>query len=190
MDPTTIYFLVNAAVFPFAVVFVLWSVQSNPAALDVPGEPLPVHLWQMMQTAFLTSLILDFISWLWTVDKEKARLFRLVLIINGAPVVSYALLSNGLAPIILDVRGRRFIMIRYIHWLFTTPAMVFLYSKVSAITRSELIFAMVMEFVCIVTGYLASVAPFPFDLINLAVSCITFYYVMSALFKMLSHAIR
>jgi hypothetical protein len=151
---------------------------------------LPVPLWHVTQIAFITSLILDFISWLWTVDKDRARLFRLVLIINGAPVVSYGLLTYGMAPLLVDTHGRRLVMIRYVHWLFTTPAMVFLYSKVSSITNAELMFAMAMEFVCIVTGFLASAMHFPFDLINLVISCITFYFVMSALNKMLAIAIR
>ena len=190
MDPTTIYFLANVAIFPCVIALVLLHVHTDPAALQSLGEPSPVPLWHVTQVAFITSLILDFISWLWTVDKDRARLFRLVLIINGAPVVSYSLLTYNLAPLMVDIHGRRLVMIRYVHWLFTTPAMVFLYSKVSCISNSELMFAMVMEFTCIATGFLASTMPFPFDLINLAISCTTFYFVMTALNKMLSIAIR
>ena len=81
-------------------------------------------------------------------------------------------------------------MIRYVHWLFTTPAMVFLYSKVSFISSNELVFAMAMEFICIVTGFMASAMHFPFDIINLIISCVTFYFVISSLNKMLAIAIR
>ena len=53
----------------------------------------------------MTSLILDFISWLWTVHKDKTRLFYLAFVINGVPVLTYKLLASGLAPILMDAHG-------------------------------------------------------------------------------------
>jgi bacteriorhodopsin len=109
--------------------------------------------------AFLTCLLLDFVSYLFTVDKDKSRLFYFVLVINGLPVVSYGLLAAGVAPVLVDAHGRRFITLRFVVWLFTTPAMLYLYSMVSCIPRRELIVAMVLEYIVILTGVLASLLP-------------------------------
>jgi hypothetical protein len=51
--------------------------------------------------------LLDFISWLWTVHKDKRRLFYLAFVINGIPVLTYSLLSSGDAPILMDMHGTR-----------------------------------------------------------------------------------
>jgi hypothetical protein len=156
---STLYCAVSLAACPIVVGCLFLFLQTDPAAVELGGEPLPTHQWQLTQMAFLTCLLLDFISFLFTVDKEKARLFYFVLVINGLPVVSYGLLASGVAPIILDAHGRRFIALRYVVWLFTTPAMLYLYSIVSYIPRRELIVAMVLEYVVITTGVLATLLP-------------------------------
>ena len=156
---STLYCAVSLTAFPIVLGFLLLFVKTDPAAFELGGEPLPTHQWQLTQMAFLTCLLLDFVSYLFTVDKEKARLFYFVLVINGLPVVSYGLLASGVSPILLDAHGRRFIALRYVVWLFTTPAMLYLYSMVSYIPRHELIVAMALEYVVIITGVLASLLP-------------------------------
>ena len=131
--------------------------------------------------AFITSLFLDFICWLWTVDEDKARLFYIAVVINGIPVISYGLMASSLSPIFVDVNGRRLIIIRYMQWLFTTPAMLYLYSILTSLAPSDILVAMANGVAMIITGFLANILPSPFDLISLALSLSTFCYVMRAL---------
>jgi hypothetical protein len=166
---STLFCVTNLGVFPFVVGLLLLFVKSNPEAVEIGGEPPPYEQWRLTQMAFLTCLLLDFISFLWTVDKEKSRLFYFVLVINGLPVISYGLLASGFAPILLDAHGRRLIILRYVVWLFTTPAMLYLYSIVSCIPRRELAMAMGLEYLVIITGFLACILPSIFGLIALAV---------------------
>jgi sensory rhodopsin len=177
-------------VFPFAILILL-CFKSDPAAVESfnGGEELPTLQWRLVQTSFLTCLFLDFISWLWTVDREKSRLLYFVVIINGLPSVTYGLLAYGYAPILLDAHGRRLVLIRYVQWLFTTPSMLYLYSIVSYISTRELATAMILETVVILTGLTASLLPYPFFLPFLAVSFGAFYLVMATLHRMLTRAI-
>ena len=164
---STLFCIMNFVLFPIAVGLLLLLVKSDPEATGQLAT-LPQQ-YQLTQMAFLTCLLLDFISWLWTVDKEKSRLFYLVLVINGLPVVTYGLLAAGYSPIWLDSHGRPLVVMRFLQWLFTTPAMLYLYSIVSSLSSRELFLAMALEYLVIFTGFFASVAPFPFDLVFLAI---------------------
>jgi sensory rhodopsin len=166
-----------------------WTVHGEPEALVLGGDPFPFHQCSLVQMAFATSLFLDFICWLWTVDKDKARLFYLALVINGIPALSYGLLASGRTPIFIDVNGRRLIVIRYLQWLFTTPAMLYLYSILSSLRARTVLLAMANGIIMIVTGYLANILPAPFDLIALAASFLTFYYVMQTLDQSIALAV-
>ena len=173
---STIFCVMNFVLFPIAVALLLLFVSSDPEATRRLSETLPPQQYRLTQMAFLTCLLLDFISWLWTVDKEKARLFYLVLVINGLPVVSYGLLAAGYAPIWIDGHGRPLVVIRFLQWLFTTPAMLYLYSIVSSVSCRELFLAMALEYLVIITGFFASISPFPFDLVFLAICLVNIIY--------------
>ena len=132
---STFYCIIILLLFPVAIFPLIFLCKSDPAAVETfnGGEELPTLQWRLVQMSFLTCLFLDFISWLWTVDREKSRLLYFIVIINGLPSVSYGLLAYGMAPVYLDAHGRRLILIRYVQWLFTTPSMLYLYSIVSDI---------------------------------------------------------
>ena len=189
---STIYCLSILLVYPFVLALFLTAVKPNPEAIKNTAEmggPLPYRQWEYAQVSFLVCLTLDFISWLWTVDRDKSRLFLFVVVINGLSAISYGLLAAGIGPVILDSRGKRFVVMRYLHWLFTTPAMLYVYSLVCSLSWKELAIAMCMEFICISTGFLASVLTLPYDLLALFISCVSFYFVVCALDKMLMLAI-
>lgn len=166
---SSIFCFASLGLFPPVLGLLLLFVHTDPAAVELGGEPLPTEQWRLTQMAFITCLLLDFVSYLFTVDKAKARLFYFVLVINGLPVISYGLLASGVAPILVDAHGRRFIALRYVVWLFTTPAMLYLYSIVSYIPRRELAIAMVLEYIVIIAGVLASLLPSFYGLFFLAV---------------------
>ena len=186
---STIFCMLHITLYICSAVIVCWSVQSDPQALVLGGEPFPFQQCWFMQMAFATALFLNFICWLWTVDKDKARLFYLVVVINGIPVLSYGLLASGLSPILIDVNGRRLIVIRYMQWLFTTPAMIYLYSLLSSVPSREVVISMVNGAAVIFTGYLANVLPSPFDLIAAAASFLAFYLVMQILDQTIALAV-
>lgn len=91
--------------FCMAALLVISSMQTDARAINLGGFPLPTHQWTRTQMAFVTSLVLDVISWLWTVHKDKAHLFYLAFVINGIPVLTYTLLSSGITPVLLDAHG-------------------------------------------------------------------------------------
>lgn len=167
---STLFCAASAVAFPIALGLTMYFVKTDPAALELNGEPLPIEQWKLMQMAFATTLVLDFTSFLWTVDKGKKRLFYFVMVINGLPVITYGLLASGSAPMLVDAHGRRLVLARYVQWLFTTPAMLYLYSIISNITSRELVVAMLLEYSVICLGIGASLLPAPFDLCFLAAS--------------------
>jgi hypothetical protein len=166
---SSVFCFASLAAFPPLLGLLILLVRTDPAAAELGGESLPTEYWRLVQMAFMTCLLMDFVSYLFTVDKGKSRLFYFVLVINGLPVVSYGLLASGVSPILVDAHGRRFIAMRYVVWLLTTPAMLYLYSIVSYIPKRELAIAMVLEYVVIVTGVLASLLPSFYGLFFLAV---------------------
>jgi sensory rhodopsin len=186
---STIFCICHITLYTGLAALVCWSVQSDPQALTLGGEPFPFQQCWLVQMAFATALFLNFICWLWTVDKDKGRLFYLAVVINGIPVLSYGLLASGLAPILIDVNGRRLIVVRYMQWLFTTPAMIYLYSLLSSVRTEEVVISMVYGIVVILTGYLANVLPAPFDLVALAASFLAFYLVMQTLDRTIALAV-
>jgi sensory rhodopsin len=186
---STIFCICHITLYTCLSAVVCRSVHSDPKALILGGVPFPFQQCWLVQMAFSTALFLNFICWLWTVDKDKARLFYLVVVINGIPVLSYGLLASGLAPILIDVNGRRLIVIRYMQWLFTTPAMIYLYSLLSSVRTPEVVWSMANGVVVILTGYLANVLPAPFDLIALAASFLAFYVVMQTLDRTIAIAV-
>ena len=186
---STIFCAVHAIVFPITLLLAL-LVPNDPAALQIGDEAQLTIQWKLTQMAFITALLLDFISWLFTVNYERARLYYFVLVIQGLPVVSYGLLAAGAAPIMMDVHGRRFIVVRYVVWLFTTPAMLYFYSVVSCISRQDLITAMILEYIVILTGIPACLLPFPYYWPWLIISCVACFFVVKALSKMLTLAIE
>ena len=187
---STIFCAAHAVVFPVTMLLVLLCVQGDPAATQLGDEARLTEQWKLTQMAFITALLLDFISWLFTVDYERARLYYFVLVIQGLPVVSYGLLAAGAAPITMDSHGRRFIVVRYVVWLFTTPAMLYFYSCVCSISRRELAIAMGLEYIVILAGIPACLLPFPYHLPWLIISCVACYFVVMALSKMLTLAIE
>jgi sensory rhodopsin len=186
---STIFCIWNIVFFIFSAIAMCWLVHGDPTSLVLGGEPFPFHHCSLVQMAFATSLLLDFICWLWTVDNDKARLFYLAVVINGIPVMSYGLLASGVTPIFIDVNGRRLIVIRYLQWLFTTPAMLYLYSILSSVRTREVLISMANGIIMIVTGYLANILPAPFDLVALAAAFLAFYYVMQTLDKNIALAV-
>ena len=78
---STLFCAASLILFPVVLVLATLFVKTDPAALELNGEPLPTEHWRLVQMAFATTLVLDFTSFLWTVDKEKKRLFYFVLVI-------------------------------------------------------------------------------------------------------------
>ena len=187
---STIFCSVSACLFCAVVALVLKYVKTEPEASLLGGEQISLHHWGLTQMAFATCLLLDFISWLWTVDKDKSRLFYFALVINGLPVLTYGLLSYGSTPILMDNYGRRFVIIRHLQWLFTTPSMLYLYSIISSVPSREVIQYMTMGGSVILFGLLGSVAPQPFGIFFIGMAFFTFYFVLGALNRMISSAIE
>jgi bacteriorhodopsin len=187
---STIFCLMSIAMFIISVTVLLHFVETDPAAMILGGGKVPEHQWALTQMAFATCLFLDFISWLWTVDKDKSRLFYLALVINGLPVITYGMLANGMAPVLIDVHGRRLVVIRYLQWLFTTPSMLYLYSIISSIPTSEVVTSMVLGATVIILGFIGSIIRFPFDLLSISLAIYSFSFVVRFLIKTISLAIE
>ena len=120
--------------FTFAAFSLGTLVETEDTAICIADETqLPTDQWWTTHVVFMTSFVIDFVSWLWTVNEEKGRLFHLAFVINGIPAVSYGLLARGYGPILVDRHGRRLVTMRYLHWFCTTPAMLYLYTRISSI---------------------------------------------------------
>ena len=112
LHAVTLFCVLDIFLFLIASNVLISLVETDPAALTLGGHPLPTMEWTRTQMAFITSLILDFISWLWTVHSDKARLFHLAVVINGIPVITYGLMSSGAAPVLIDQHGSSTVLSR------------------------------------------------------------------------------
>jgi sensory rhodopsin len=185
---STIFCIFDVTLYVVLSIAICWLVPNNEQALTLDGEVFPFQQLYYVQMAFATALFLNFICWLWTVDKDKARLFHLVVVINGIPILSYGLVASGLSPILIDVNGRRLIVIRYMQWLFTTPAMIYLYSLLSCVPTRDVLISMANGALVILIGYLANVLPPPFNLMALVGALVAFFMVMKILDQTISIA--
>jgi bacteriorhodopsin len=174
--------------FTFLTIVVLY-VENDPKAVTLGGEA-PTYQWAMTRMAFSTCLLLDFISWLWTVNEDKSRLFYLAVVINGLPVCTYGCLAAGISPIQIDVNGRRILFIRYLQWMFTSPSMLYLYSIISNMAALEVVRAMLLIVLVILLGMAGSLIPGPAGLLLVAASFGCFYFVLRALVAMVGVALR
>ncbi len=112
--------VVSVASFLIAAIALITFVSPDSQAESINGHSIPYSQWSRTQSAFATSLFLDLICWLWTVHKEKARLFHLAMVINGIPVITYTLLSCGAAPVLMDLHGKMTVHCFYAIDLYTT----------------------------------------------------------------------
>ena len=183
------YSTISAILFPFITYCILVFIQGDQT-LVATEHVFETQHGQRAQTAFLTALLLDFVCWYWSAEDDKAHLFRLVFVINGAPIITYGLLESGIAPIILDSRGRPLMYLRYLHWFFTSPAIILLYAKIFSASSLDLAVAVIADVLCIICGLFASILSFPFDLISVSVSFLCFSLIMNVMNKMFSSAIR
>ena len=85
---------------------------------------------------------MDFISWMWTVDGDKSRMFMFVLVFDGCSAILYGLLASGRSPVFFDSLGRLLIVVRYLHRLFTESTTLYAYCLVCSVSWKELLVTM------------------------------------------------
>ena len=84
------------------------------------------------------------INFLLSTDKPHQTIFPWLLPPNPMPPCS--LLPN-----------------RYIQWMFTTPTILFVLSKISALTPTQVFLTIVADVTMVITGLLAGLLPHPFQ---------------------------
>jgi bacteriorhodopsin len=80
-------------------------------------------------------------------------------------------------------------VIRYMQWLFTTPAMIYLYSLLSCVPTRDVMISMANGALVILTGYLANILPPPFNIMALVGALLAFFMVMKILDQTISIAV-
>lgn len=129
------------------------------------------------------------LSFVFEETPEKRQLALLSALIKALSWHCDYLIVTGNAVITFDGYGAVFVPSRYAQWSCTTPTMLFILSKISDFTPGQAFFAMLCDWIMIVSGYVAAVYP-PgiISFLALIVSFVTFYIVLSNLSLMINSA--
>ena len=144
----------------------------------------------LTQAAFFTAAVLNLLSFIFEETPEKRQLALLSALIKALSWHCDYLIVTGNAVITFDGYGAVFVPSRYAQWSCTTPTMLFILSKISDFTPGQAFFAMLCDWIMIVSGYVAATYP-PgiISFVSLIISFVTFYIVLSNLSLMIKSAL-
>lgn len=80
---TTVFSFFCLVAYPLLYMASITFLTSDSSVLEMPGHDQARMSWHMACIAFGTVMVLDFIAWLWTTEKERRRLFMFPCVING-----------------------------------------------------------------------------------------------------------
>eukprot|EP00798_Chlamydomonas_sp_ICE-L_P008207 gene8207-1470_t len=162
----------------------------NPEAREDLLSHIPISTYQHSAAAFFTAMSLNLISFIFEETADKRQLALLSAIIKGLSWHCDRLLLTGQSVVTYDAHGLLLLPNRYVQWMFTTPTILFVLSKISALTPLQICAAISADVVMIITGLLATLLPTPFNWFFWLISMGTFCYVMWMLKLMIDSAIK
>lgn len=93
--------------------------------------------FQLPAIAFGSAFALNLLNLAFERDQIKVQLSLLAAYINLLACLSYYLAWQSMAPTVMDAYGRGFNLNRWVMWIHTTPAMIYLVSIISDFTRNQ-----------------------------------------------------
>jgi signal transduction histidine kinase/CheY-like chemotaxis protein len=145
------------------------------------------YLWPMI--AFATTMLLNFLSWLFEQRAARKQLCFLAIYISSVAFIYEFLAWQQQAPIFVTAGGRPNSLLRYVMWGHATPVMLYTLSLISDFEPRRLAWAIAVDIFMIVTAIPGELVPAWHRWIWNFVSCAVFPYVFHELWCMYSDAI-
>ncbi|KAF8057779.1 walR [Scenedesmus sp. PABB004] len=138
--------------------------------------PSGVFTWQL--AGFGGVLVLNVINLVFCSSPVQYNCNVLLVLIHGVAFATDWLIHAQATPLVTSWGGHRFIPLRYVQWVHTTPTMILLMSMMSDLPPSTVASAVAADLVMVVTGLGASWTNGPLQLALLGVSSGMFWLVM------------
>ncbi|GAX76781.1 hypothetical protein CEUSTIGMA_g4227.t1 [Chlamydomonas eustigma] len=141
--------------------------------------------------AFATAFTLNFATLVFERDSGKMQLALFACYINFLACFNDWLGWQGVSPVLRDIWGGGLLIMRFLMWLHTTPAMVYLLSILSDFDRQRVLYAIMADVLMLAFGLGAQLAPnVPFAVVCFIISTGMFAYVVHEMWCMFSGSLR
>ncbi|KAA6426844.1 MAG: adenylate guanylate cyclase [Trebouxia sp. A1-2] len=165
------------------------SLSSETEAAVLLYHEVPKLFYFVSAAAFFSAFVQNCCALIYEAGSTKKQLALVSCFIKGLSAYVDLLLATGNGAIILDYAGHPLVISRYTQWMVTTPTLIYVVSKISDFTRTQVATVVLCQFSVILTGLLASVAPSPWKWLWMLYCMVAYCYVIYSMGKMLQSAI-
>jgi hypothetical protein len=137
--------------------------------------------------AFMFDLFTGVIGY-WAYPARR-NMALLLCAINLTACVSYTISRLGLLPVLEDFMGQPLTPIRYVQWSCSSSMLIYMIASIGKATDAQCLQALVMEFLCIITGFLGSYLAWPWWPIFSALSFLTYFSAVDTMVTSIGNAI-
>jgi len=139
--------------------------------------------------AFAIGIIFSYMGFSSAANYEKKMLSLTLLCVNVLTFSCYMSIIFRFSPAVLDPElGFPVEPARYLEWLCACPTLILLISQITQ-TKEHVSYAMLADYAVVLTGFIGSVLPPPYSDFFIAVSTISFWFVVENLYKFYNEAI-
>ncbi len=139
--------------------------------------------------AFATTMLLNFLSWIFELRPARKQLSTLAIYISFVAFLYEFLAWHQMAPIFITAAGRPNSLMRYVMWGHATPAMLYALSLISDFSPRRVTVAIGVDVFMIATAVPGELIPHWSRWIFNIASCVVFPYVAHELWCMYGDAI-
>ncbi|DBA81613.1 hypothetical protein WJX77_010729 [Trebouxia sp. C0004] len=165
------------------------ALSSETEAAVLLYHEVPKLFYFVSAAAFFSAFVQNCCALIYEAGSTKKQLALVSCFIKGLSAYVDLLLATGNGAIILDYAGNPLVISRYTQWMVTTPTLIYVVSKISDFTRTQVATVVLCQFSVILTGLLSSVAPSPWKWLWMLYCMVAYCYVIYSMGKMLQSAI-
>lgn len=154
--------------------------RASPTIFDERGHLIlsPEHYVHAAAcVAFAVALLVSTTSYVWSPQGTKKQVALVVCFINGVACSTYLGLAAGLTCLVESQTGELVEPVRYLQWMFTTPAFILLLTclvKPETEAAGPVRHAIIADQIMIITGFFERYYRPPFREVLLLISCAAF----------------
>lgn len=164
-------------------------IETDPSAVKEFFAQVPRELYNYSQMAFLGTLALDVVAFLFEDTSLKRQLALLSGYIKCVTWYCDYRMVHGDDVIAYDTFGTLWVPMRYLQWIVTTPTLIFILSKISNFSLAKVMLVCGSQAALLAAAYLASVAPHPLNWVVLTLAASLYPWIMHEMYNMIQDAI-
>lgn len=165
------------------------SLTNDTEAAVLLYQAVPKLFYFVSAAAFFSAFVQNCCALIYEAGSTKKQLALVSCFIKGLSAYVDLLLATGVGVVILDSAGNPLVVSRYTQWMVTTPTLIYVVSKISDFSRTQVSVVVLSQFSVILTGLLASVYPSPWKWLWMLYCMVAYCYVIYSMGQMLHSAI-